>query len=177
MMEKVSERKSKSLILPSHLRKELKEPLGELVNKVEKSSLRNEVVICVGDRASERILKLGLSPKICIYDGKIKRKEVEISPAIKNFDAKEFQVKNPAGRLNKEVFQRISQGLKSKNSVKIHVEGEEDLCALAAIHLSPLNFIVVYGQPDEGLVVVKVDKEIKEKVGKFLEEMKKENEH
>ncbi len=164
-----------NFILTSQLRKKLKKPLGQVVSEIKKTTFgEDKIIICVGDETSEKILKLGISPKICIYDGKIGRKKIEIPQEIKNFKAHLLQVKNPAGRLNREVFQRIAEGLKSGGSVKIYVDGEEDLSTLAAINLSPLNSIVLYGQPNQGLVVVEVNEKVKKEVEKILEEMGKE---
>ena len=41
--------------------------------------------------------------------------------------------------------------------MKIVVEGEEDLATLPAILYAPPGSVVVYGQPDEGSVLVKVN--------------------
>jgi uncharacterized protein (UPF0218 family) len=55
--------------------------------------------------------------------------------------------------------------------ILIEVEGEEDLATLACLDLLPKGGTVVYGQPDAGLVVVKVDQAIKRKVKEMLREM------
>ena len=52
------------------------------------------------------------------------------------------------------------------------VEGEEDLLTLVAVLKAPENSLVVYGQPHEGVVAVKVDKAIKEGIRKIIAAMK-----
>jgi uncharacterized protein (UPF0218 family) len=51
------------------------------------------------------------------------------------------------------------------------VEGEEDLLTLVAVLKAPENSLVVYGQPHEGIVAVRVDKTTKEKVRQIVETM------
>jgi hypothetical protein len=51
------------------------------------------------------------------------------------------------------------------------VEGEEDLLTLVAVVEAPENSLVVYGQPREGLVVVKVDEKIKKRVKEIVDSM------
>jgi hypothetical protein len=49
------------------------------------------------------------------------------------------------------------------------IEGEEDLAVLPAILLSPLSWVVIYGQPEEGLVYIPITQEIKLKSLKLLQ--------
>jgi len=51
------------------------------------------------------------------------------------------------------------------------VEGEEDLLTLVVMVTAPLGSLVVYGQPNEGLVLVEVNGEAREKACLFLENM------
>jgi hypothetical protein len=171
-----------NLILSKNLRKKLKKPLGKLITNVDNANVlkihnNKKIIICVGDKTSEQVLQWGIKPKICVYDGKVMRKEIGILEIIKKFDAKTIHVKNPRGKLTQEVFRAIKKGLIAKENVKIYVDGEEDLVTLAAIHLSPLNSFVLYGQPGEGLVAVNVDDTIKRKVKNILKEMGKEREN
>ncbi|ODS37509.1 MAG: hypothetical protein A7315_04015 [Candidatus Altiarchaeales archaeon WOR_SM1_79] len=163
-----------SLRLPRHLRKKLKKPLGHLIPSVNELEINSKTIICIGDKTSEEILKKGIKPKLCVYDGKIKRKSIEIPDVIKKFDAKKIEIKNPPGSLTEESFNAVNLALKSESNFKIKVDGEEDLIALAAIDLAPLNSLVLYGQPDEGVVVVPADNKNKIKVKGILKEMKSE---
>ncbi|TET75859.1 MAG: DUF359 domain-containing protein, partial [Candidatus Heimdallarchaeota archaeon] len=59
----------------------------------------------------------------------------------------------------------------------IKISGEEDLLVLPAIYETPYNSKVLYGQPNEGLVVVTVTEEIKKKVKSLIQKMVKINEN
>lgn len=160
------------LRLPPHLRKKLKKPFGNLVSSVDELDIESEIIVSVGDKITENLLKAGIEPKVCVYDGKIMRKPVHIPDVIKNFDREEIRIKNPAGSLTKEAFTAIGDALKSKSATKIRVDGEEDLIALIAINLAPEGSVVLYGQPGEGVVVVEVDERKKAYIRDILEGMR-----
>lgn len=160
----------KTLKLPESLREKLKEPFGEILAGLDELK-HNKNIICVGDETSKIALEFGLKPKVLVYDGKIKREFVPIPAIIRNFKATEIRIKNPAGYITWESFEAIYAGLTGFGRVKIRVDGEEDLLTIAAIDLAPAGSIVIYGQPHEGLVVVKVNKESKERAKKVLEQM------
>ena len=61
--------------------------------------------------------------------------------------------------------------IKAKTDTLIIVNGEEDLFTLPAILYAPVGTSVLYGQPDEGLVVVSVNNSLKTKVRNILIEM------
>jgi len=65
--------------------------------------------------------------------------------------------------------------LRSEGTVYISVRGEEDLLTLAAVAYAPLKALVIYGQPDEGVVVVKVNRRVKSQVKKLIDEMEMES--
>ena len=55
-----------------------------------------------------------------------------------------------------------------KPPIRLTVDGEEDLLVLPVCLYAPENFVVMYGQPNEGLVIIKINHEIKEKVQKIV---------
>ncbi|MCG2783091.1 MAG: DUF359 domain-containing protein [Candidatus Altiarchaeales archaeon] len=169
--------RSKTLKLPNSLREKLKEPFGELLVGLE-GVRHNKNIICVGDETSKIALEFGLKPKVLVYDGKIKRESVSIPAIIRDFKATEVRITNPAGYITSESFEAIYTGVTGFGRVKIRVDGEEDLLTIAAIDLAPAGSVVLYGQPHEGLVVVKVNEESKKRAKKVLEQMNIEkNEH
>ena len=170
------------LKLPKHLRSRLKIPFGDLITKVcdlkdklgidlANKSINANKIICVGDRVCEVTVTQGIVPDICVYDGKIMRRVIEIPDVIRDLDAIEIHAKNPAGYLSSEAFNAMEEALMSESNVKIIIAGEEDLVTLAAIDLAPLGSIILYGQPNEGMVVVMVNKNIKKVVKEILKEM------
>jgi len=51
------------------------------------------------------------------------------------------------------------------------VDGEEDLLTLVAVLHAPENSFIVYGQPREGVVIVKATREKKAEVAEILKAM------
>ena len=162
--------------LPDDLRDQLKNPLGNLVsdndpnkeNIIKKISAES-VIITVGDRTTENMLQLGLKPQIQIIDGLEKRSECAV-PADDTINTK-LSCKNPPGEITEESIQVIQKAFSSEPSVRITVDGEEDLLVIPACIFAPENSVVMYGQPNEGLVIVTITPEIRAKVQKILDVM------
>lgn len=126
-------------------------------------------IISVGDMVSRNLHKYDIIPQVSIFDNQTKR--VKIEPHI--FPNKEIlQVKNPQGKITQEAINAIQTALQSSTQSQIVVEGEEDLLTLAAAVYAPENALIIYGQPDQGIVVVKVTAEKKGEAQKIWKEMK-----
>jgi uncharacterized protein (UPF0218 family) len=165
------------LHLPENLRNELKIPLGKLIKNTDpekeqiiKQIYTKNIVITIGDATSEMLIKLGLIPFLQIVDGKEKRHEREF-PA-DNSVVTNLHCVNPAGELTQQSIDIIKKSFNSEPPVRIVVEGEEDLLVIPVCLLAPENCLVMYGQPNEGLVTVQITKEIREKVQKIVNLMK-----
>jgi len=164
------------LQLPDDLRDQLKKPLGNLIsdndpnreNIIKKISAES-VIITVGDRTTENMLQLGLKPQIQIIDGLEKRTQ-RIAPADDTVNTK-LSCKNPPGEITEESIQVIRKAFSCEPPVRITVDGEEDLLVIPACIFAPENSVVMYGQPNEGLVIVQVTPEILAKVQKILDVM------
>jgi len=104
------------------------------------------------------------------------RKEVdeETKKMIVEFDGPPITVKNPAGFITNEMFRVVEEAIKNKKG-KIFVDGEEDLAALVAMIVAPNGAIIIYGQPSEGMVFVKVDENIKKRAGADFSKMEEVN--
>lgn len=163
--------KPQKLKLPESLRDELKKPFGN-VAKDARGIPKNKTIICVGDIACDDALKAGLKPIVCVYDNKSNRGAIKPLASIRDYPATEVGISNPAGELSASAFTEIRKARDASRRTKILVEGEEDLITLAAIKEAAEGWIVVYGQPNEGLVVVEVDEKIKTKVEKILNQMR-----
>ena len=162
--------------LPDDLRDQLKKPLGNLIsdndpnkeNIIKKISAES-VIITVGDRTTENMLQLGLKPQIQIIDGLEKRSECAV-PADDTINTK-LSCKNPPGEITEESIQVIQKAFSTKPPVRITVDGEEDLLVIPVCIFAPENSVVMYGQPNEGLVIVTITPEIRAKVQKMLDVM------
>ena len=162
--------------LPDDLRDQLKNPLGNLIsddnpNKENtiKKIFAESVIITVGDRTTENMLQLGLKPQIQIIDGLEKRSECAV-PVDDTINTK-LSCKNPPGEITEESIQVIQKAFSSEPPVRITVDGEEDLLVIPACIFAPENSVVMYGQPNEGLVIVTITPEIRAKVQKILDVM------
>ena len=163
--------------LPENLRDELKIPLGTLIKNddTKKSQIIKEiyaenVVITIGDATSELLINMGLVPFLQIVDGKEKRHERELP--IDTSLVTNLHCVNPAGELTQQSIDTIKKSFNSKPPIRILVDGEEDLMVLPACLFSPENSVVMYGQPNEGLVIVRITNEIREKIQKIVNSMK-----
>ncbi len=162
--------------LPENLREDLKIPLGDLINDVDVNNKNiqtkinpKSVLITVGDRTTENMLQLGLKPQIQIIDGLEKRNQRIVSTDdVVNTN---LSCRNPPGEITKESIQVIQKAFSSEPPVRITVDGEEDLLVLPVCIAAPENSVVMYGQPNEGLVIVHVTPEIRAKVQKILNVM------
>ena len=162
--------------LPDDLRDQLKNPLGNLVSdndpnkeNIIKKIPAESVIITVGDRTTENMLQLGLKPQIQIIDGLEKRNQrtVPVDDTINT----NLSCKNPPGEITEESIQVIQKAFSCESPVRITVDGEEDLLVLPVCIHAPKNSIVMYGQPNEGLVIVTITPEIRAKVQKILDVM------
>ena len=162
--------------LSDDLRDQLKNPLGNLVSdndpnkeNIIKKITAESIIITVGDRTTENILQLGLKPQIQIIDGLEKRSECAV-PADDTINTK-LSCKNPPGEITEESIQVIQKAFSSEPPVRITVDGEEDLLVIPVCIHAPENSVVMYGQPNEGLVIVTITPEIRAKVQKILDVM------
>jgi len=165
------------LFLPENLRNELKIPLGKLIldSSSEKenyirSVYSEKVVITVGDATSELLIKLGLIPLLHIIDGQEKR--MKRSPPLADSINTELTVKNNPGEISPESFDLIKNIFEQKPPIRLLVDGEEDLLVLPVCLFAPENSVVMYGQPNEGLVIAEITDELRDKVQKIVNQMK-----
>ena len=162
--------------LPNSLRNQFKNPLGVLLPEdiADKAHIseylsNNSYIITVGDRTTEKMIDFGLIPSLQIIDGVEKRKEREL-PKLEN--ATELTVDNPAAEITPQSIDVIKQAFTLQSPVRIVVNGEEDLLVIPVCVHAPENSIVLYGQPNQGLVIVKVTPEIRNKTQGLLDLMK-----
>ena len=160
------------------LRMKLKQPLGTLIrgsfdetmkrfkDLVDKEKPPN--IISVGDTVSRNLAKNHVSTKLSIIDNKCMRKS---TPPTSLLTEKTIFVKNPQGTITDEAITAMQKALESNQRVKMVVDGEEDLLALIAIEYAQENSFVLYGQPYEGIVVVRVTSNKKKEIAEILEAM------
>lgn len=148
------------------LREQLKHPLGRLIPdplvgaEVLSPYFANAgtVTVCVGDRTTERTEELGFSPSLEIVDSFEKRAPRGF-PKLFDPNRTILRTVNPSGTISSAALETLAQALKiiresMQNKVRIEVKGEEDLLALPVVAFFPDPTFALYGQPNEGMVIV-----------------------
>ena len=82
------------------------------------------------------------------------------------------QFKNPAGAITDEAWDAIRAAVSSEGRTKVLIDGEEDLLTVVTVLSAPLGSLVVYGQPNVGVVVVKVTKDRQQNMRRIVGLMK-----
>lgn len=161
--------------LPENLRDILKKPLGILIKDFETTKeniLKNipagSFVITVGDATTEKLIKYGIIPSLQIVDGLEKRVKRELPSSTAKTT---FSCHNPAAQITQESIDAIKKAIKEPPA-RITVIGEEDLLVLPVCLHAPENSVVLYGQPNEGLVIVKINLQIRNKAESIMNSMK-----
>jgi len=160
--------------------------------------MKYSMMIAVGDIISMELVKVGIEPDVKIIDFRSRRKPIldkseilnsksQINPKSEIINNKrlefkdsnlfgasnlEFRISNDPGTINSQavvaIKKAIDQFIKTGKKQTIVINGEEDLLALPAIMLAPLNSVVLYGQWQIGVVMIKVDEKTKKSVSELL---------
>lgn len=155
------------LLMPDNLRPELQKPLGRVLTGRDISrsghTNRDNVIITVGDIATQTLFSFGIQPSLAIIDLFVQRKPYQSFEEYK-FPKKYHvvRVKSGPGYIAKKAVKAIKDWSASvKNRTVLVIEGEEDLLTIPAIIHAPVGSVLYYGQPDKGLVEVVVTNEKK----------------
>ncbi len=159
-----------TLKLPLELRKELKEKLGPVIDGQLPERYNDRDIIAVGDVVTDKIIDSGVIPKLSIVDEKTRRGDYKKGDRPQE---KIIYIKNPPELITKESWRAIGYGIKFEGPVLIKVIGEEDLLSLVSIMRSEDGTLVIYGIPDEGMVINEVDEELKNKTREVINKMHK----
>ena len=161
--------------LPENIREQFKTPLGVLLpeDKADKKHIleflsENSYIVTVGDRTTEKMIQYDLIPSLQIVDGQEKRKQRDL-PKLENVTT--LSCDNPAATIAESSINLIKKAFTVKPPVRILVNGEEDLLVIPVCLYAPENAIIMYGQPNEGLVIVKITQEIRNKTQELLDLM------
>jgi len=163
------------LHLPDGLRAELAKPYGPVLNEVDLAGhLRGcGRVLAIGDMVGASLVKMDIEPDLMIFDLKTARGpcDEETKDLLRKVGGASVKVNNPPGKLTAELWNAVVKALKTGKKTKIEVSGEEDLASLACIELGETGDCVIYGIPNEGISVIRLDEDIKSKIGGILSQM------
>ncbi|TXT55932.1 MAG: hypothetical protein BAJATHORv1_30315 [Candidatus Thorarchaeota archaeon] len=164
-------------LLKETRRKDLKAPKGDIFSVKEgkpETAVVNRIkdeqptmVISIGDVTTATLMEEGYTPKVRVIDGITKRGEFE-----KEFHSElEYRIYNPAAAIYPEAWSVMKTAIEIDEHSLIKVEGEEDLMGFPAALLAPLGSVMLYGQPDVGIVWVPVTQENKDRARNLLDDM------
>jgi len=163
--------------LPEQMRSDLKAPKGEIFTVEEGppedrivanlNDLEPNIVVAVGDVTSETVNAAGYTPDVCIVDGITRRGNYDLS-----LDGEiEYTLYNPAATIYPEAWSVIDTAIHDKQKSLVFVEGEEDLMGFPAVLLAPEGAVMLYGQPDVGIIWVPVSDENAKAAREFIKHM------
>ena len=136
---------------------------------IQKYLLDDSYIITVGDRTTEKMIEFGIIPSLQIIDGFEKRQKRDYPKIGKE---SELKIDNPAAEITLQSIQIIKKAFEMSSPVRLIVNGEEDLLVLPVCLFAPENSVVMYGQPNEGLVIAEITDELRDKVQKIVNQMK-----
>jgi uncharacterized protein (UPF0218 family) len=153
----------------------LKTPFGTLIQdeKVTKDKIKGFLknarkVISVGDSTTDRLISFGILPDLSVIDGKERRLKRSSSMSNSNLQ-KELRCSNSAGTISREAVSLLQDALRSHYPVRVIVDGEEDMLALPIFSIAPDCSVVLYGQPLEGIVIVKITPKTRKKAKDLMD--------
>lgn len=155
-----------------------KKPAGVLIKNDKISSdslspyLKTQLIVSVGDATTEKLLSLGIVPSIQIVDGKERRERRKLP---ETGHVVEIKCINPAGGISSDAISAVKKALISEKPVRIAVDGEEDLMGAVVLALAPDGSVMFYGQPSEGLVVLRINEESRSRYGKVINRIRSSN--
>jgi uncharacterized protein (UPF0218 family) len=154
------------LILPEEHRRLFKEPFGVLYRTMDEvvPLIEGKDVYTVGDVVTHNLQKKGITPAVAVVDGYTMRSPCNRMPA---FHGECIQVKNPAGTLTDELISALEHAVRNPPSTII-VDGEEDLAVIPLVLTAHDGAIVLYGQPQKGVVLRTIDSEARKTAQRLL---------
>ncbi|WP_240451990.1 GTP-dependent dephospho-CoA kinase family protein [Halostella salina] len=160
------------LRLPDDLRGAFKDPFGPVETDPERVLADvTGPLVTVGDIVTYHFERVGRTPDVAVVDGRTKREAVdrEVSETIR--EEHTVTVDNPAATLTEALLVALRDAIAADRPTTIVVDGEEDLATLPAVVVAPDGASVVYGQPDAGMVHIRVDDDTRAEFSDLLGRM------
>ncbi len=148
-------------VLPDGCRKYFRDPFGPLFPDVAAAEnvFAGRMIIAVGDVVTYNIVNAGIMPDLAVIDGSTMREPCD---HVLDLPVPEVKVSNPAGMITGDLIHAIEDAMNAGPRL-IRVDGEEDLAVIPAVRAAPDGACVLYGQPGEGVVVITVDRDARDK--------------
>ena len=161
-------------ILKPEMAEDLRNTNREIYQDSPEFLEETDYIATIGDICTLKIFKDVREPNLSIVDLKTKRNiplEAEDRKIMSNIGSRTIEVDNPPGTISLEMWKAIENNVGHDVSIKIVVNGEEDLATLAVISMVKLGAKVIYGMPDRGMVIVDVNQQEKKRANSFLKHM------
>jgi len=158
------------LILHLELRSQLTNPQGELIKGTITDTTPELVrrtkefvgpVIAVGDVVTEILIDNGVHPYLIVTDGYTKREKLTRWPDYAGYNL--IETICPPGKITKEtwiILKNLSRKYSNDKKFHLKVDGEEDLLVLPIVYEFEEGMII-YGQPNIGVVIRIITNEAK----------------
>jgi len=144
-------------LLPQY-RSLFSEPFGPIFSDMKEvhAAYPDHMFCSVGDVVTEQLFCSQAPWKVAVVDGYTRRERYLIEiPA----DVSVIPVNNPPGCISPMLIAAVQEAVSDggKNSTVINVNGEEDLALLPLLLFAQSGTVLLYGQPNEGIVTLVVD--------------------
>lgn len=164
-------------LVPSSLRRQLQQPLGELLLPAAFQAVSKRIpaerLVTVGDVVTAAANRLALNQMLSVVDFTVGRQKKFTAIAELGFSGGEevLNVSNPAGMVTAALMAAV-RGVFAENIHKrriIVIAGEEDLAVLPILLAAPFGYHVLYGQPNAGIVHIVVNEETRDLAFRLLQ--------
>ncbi len=166
-------------ITPEVLSK-FKEPYGTIIKGTQseaaeklKEIIKSEKpsrIVAVGDTVTRNLQKHGIATQLAITDNRSLRRKLKPQTFT---NKNQVKIINPQGLITQEAIEAIRKAMSNNRPTHILVEGEEDLLTLITVIYASDNALIVYGQPKEGIVAVRVTPEKRADAKNIFSRMRK----
>ena len=143
-------------LLPQY-RSHFSKPFGPIFSDMEEIYVAypDKIFCSVGDVVTEQLFCSKASWKVAIIDGYTKRERYVIDIPK---DVVVITVDNPPGCISSMLITTVQEAVSNvKKQTVIHVNGEEDLALLPLLLFAQTETVLLYGQPNEGIVTLVVN--------------------
>jgi len=182
--------KNEDLLFNERAKEIVRKPLGIPIFKEAHLAIKHlktliedfepSLIATVGDVVTLNLIYHNIIPDISLVDFKTKRKKIEkakMNKVLVMYDIK-LSLKNPRSTITKESWSLIEEAIakvaREKIKCLIIVKGEEDLLTLPLSIAMPDRSFVVYGQPEQALILIIINEYVRNAFSTFLHRLVKQ---
>jgi len=160
-----------SISLTPKQKKIISVPQGKLFKQppnISRSDLLNSPKIAlIGDSVTQYFIDHKLPFNYCVIDHLVRRQPYKVDLKSSK-PTLTLTTNNPPGKITRQSFNTIQKLLNSDSGL-IDVSGEEDLLGFPFALLLPINSLVIYGQPKQGIVIIRLTETKKDQIAHIID--------